>query len=219
MSKRRLSGVLAQNNGRCIYTDRPATSADHVPPKCLLADPLPVNLSTVPSCVEYNTSAALDEQYFLMILAHIGLHPALAWRLAEGGDVDRALRRRPALDERLVSELGVDTEGRPYITPDHRRVNSVLRKIAAGLFFLRFGEAPGVAHFRPIELYPLDSPSKYVADFSWHFVHSEPMRVVQWSVFSYGFCNAKGASEGTYCNMNFYNSVFGLVACPYRELS
>lgn len=218
MSKSRLRGVLTKNQGKCIYTGRTATSADHVPPRCLLADPLPVNLTTVPSCATFNSESALDEQYFLMVLAHIGHHPALAWRLIKGGDVDRALRRRPGLDERIISELGVDDEGRPFFQPDQARVNSVLRKIAAGLFFLRFGEAPGLNAFHPIDLYQMNNPSQMTIDLSYEFEHIESMTVVQWSVFYYGFCNSKEKSNFTFCNINFYNSVFALIACPHRDL-
>jgi hypothetical protein len=153
-----------------------------------------------------------------MVLAHIGSHPALAWRLTEGGDVDRALRRRPALDERLVSELGVDEEGKPNFQPDQLRVNAVLRKIAAGLFFLKFGEAPGLDLFHPIELYQLDNPSETTVDLSWEFERIEPMTVVQWSVFYYGFCNSSERNDFTFCNINFYNSVFAIIACPYKDI-
>lgn len=210
--------VLSQNEGRCIYTGRPATSVDHVPPKSFLAAPLPVDLPTVPACRDFNSNAGLDEQYFLTILAQIGNHPALAWRLIEGGDIDRALRRRPALEERFIAEMGVDEAGRPYISPDQRRIGFVLQKLAAGLFFLRFDEAPGLDAFKDVSLYGLENPPPEVADLSWQFYHTEPLRVIQWSIFGFGFCNARDDRKATYCNINFYNSVFALVACPYRQL-
>lgn len=214
----RTKGIWGQNNGRCVYTGERATSADHVPPKTFLAPPLPVNLPTVPACRDFNSQAALDEQYFMTVLAQIGHHPALAWRVIEGGDIDRALVRRPALEERLIAEMGVDEEGRPYIAPDQTRIGSVLQKLAAGLYFLRFGEAPGLQSFQAIALYDLDNPPAHVAALSWQFEHTEPMRVIQWSIFSYGFCNARERSDRTYCSINFYNSVFGLIACPYQRL-
>lgn len=211
--------VLSLNGGRCIYTGQPATSADHVPPKSFLAPPLPVDLPTVPACRGFNSNAALDEQYFLTVLAQIGHHPALAWRVIEGGDIDRALRRKPAFEERLISEMGVDEAGRPYITPDQQRIGSVLRKLAAGLFFLWFGEAPGLDAFQPIALYDLENPPPQVAELSWKFDHVQPPRVIQWSIFAFGFCNARDSEETTYCNINFYDSVFALIACPYQDLA
>jgi hypothetical protein len=189
-----------------------------VPPKSFLAPPLPVDLPTVPACRDFNSDAGLDEQYFLTVLAQIAHHPALAWRVIEGGDIDRALRRKPALEERLINEMGVDEAGRPYLLPDQRRIGSVLRKLAAGLFFLRFGEAPGLGAFQPIALYDLENPPPEVAELSWKFDHVEPLRVIQWSIFSFGFCNARGSDSATYCNINFYNSVFGLIACPYHQV-
>lgn len=213
MSKRR--GVLQQNSGRCIYTGRAATSADHVPPKSFLARPLPVDLPTVPSCARFNSDAAHHEQYFMAVLAHIGNHPALARRIIEGGDVDRALTRAPALDERLLAEMDVDELGRPVISPDWARIRFVLGKLAAGLYYLRFRRAPGLEAFTPISLYTLDDPPNVVADLSWRFHRVELLTVIQWSVFAYGFCNEEGAAVHTYCNINFYNSQFALVACPY----
>jgi hypothetical protein len=216
MPKRR--GVLQQNDGHCIYTGRLATSADHVPPKSFLARPLPVDLPTVPSCANFNSSAAHDEQYFMAILGHIGHHPALAWRIIDGGDIDRALTRRPALDERLISEIEAGADGRPAITPDWSRIAFVLQKLAAGLFFLKFRRAPGLASFSAISLYGLNDPPQVVADLSWKFEHVEPMKVIQWSIFSYGFCNQSDSHTHTYCNINFYDSLFGLIACPYEAL-
>lgn len=214
----RTKGILAQNDGRCIYTGKAATSADHVPPKSFLAHPLTVDLPTVPACRDFNSQAALDEQYFLTVLAQIGHHPALARRVVEGGDIDRALTRRPALEERLIAEMGVDDEGRPYIRPDQTRIGSVLQKLAAGLYFLRFAEAPGLHSFQAIALYDLENPPSHVTALSWQFEHSEPMRIIQWSIFSYGFCNVRGSAERTYCSINFYNSIFGLIACPHQQL-
>jgi hypothetical protein len=214
----RAKRVLSLNGGRCIYTGQPATSADHVPPKSFLAHPLPVDLPTVPACRDFNSDAGLDEQYFLTVLAQIGHHPALAWRVIEGGDIDRALRRKPALEERLINEMGVDEAGRPYIIPDQRRIGSVLRKMAAGLFFLRFGEAPGLDAFQPFALYNLETPPPKVVELSWKFEHVEPPRVIQWSVFLFGFCNVRDEHEATYCSINFYNSVFALISCPYRKM-
>lgn len=215
MVKRR--GVLAENQGRCIYTGRDATSADHVPPKSFLVPPLPANLLTVPSCGQFNSDAARDEQYFLMVLSHIGHHPALARRIIEGGDVDRALARSPALDERLVSELNVTPDGRPYIDIDQPRVNFVLEKMAAGLFFRKFGKAPGIDRFQSIALYSLEDPPDLVSELSWTFQHTEDLTVIQWSIFAYGFCNSTRVNDATFCNINFYNSVFALIACPYEN--
>lgn len=154
----------------------------------------------------------------MTVIAHIGHHPALAWRVAEGGNVDRALERSPGLEERLINEMGVDEEGRPYIQPDQERINAVLRKLAAGLFYLKYEEAPGLEAFHPISLYNFESPPDIVIDLSWKFQHIEPMDVVQWSIFYYGFCNIPDDENFTYCNINFYNSVFGMVACPYKSI-
>ncbi len=204
--------VLELNGGRCIYTGQPATSADHVPPKCLLAQPLPANLSTVPCARDFNSSIARDEQYFLMLLGQVAMHPALARRIHEGGDIDRALWRSPGLDQRLVNQLEVTCDGRVAIMPETDRIDRVLRKIAAGVYFLRFGGAPGIESFVSTGLHSFDEPSPTAIKMSWSQKPIEWTQVVQWSVFAYGF--AQDPNEGLVCNMNFYDSVFGMVRCP-----
>ena len=80
----------------CVYCGEPATTKDHVPPRCLLEKPYPTNLRTVPCCSRCNSKFSLDEQYFLILLSQIGASPTLAAKVESGGAIDRALSRRPA---------------------------------------------------------------------------------------------------------------------------
>lgn len=81
---------------QCAYCGRPATTRDHVPPKCLLEKPLPKTSITVPSCRACNEGFAKDEEYFATVLAHVGSVPELTAKVDPGGVTDRALTRRPS---------------------------------------------------------------------------------------------------------------------------
>ena len=208
----RRSRFLSQNGGRCIYTGRPATSADHVPAKCFLAQPLPANLATVPCDGEFNSSIARDEQYFLMLLGQVVIHPAIARRVHEGGDIDRALVRSPGLDQRLINQLQVTGDGRVAIMPETERIDRVLRKLAAGVYYVRFEKAPGIDHFASLGLHSFDEPGDIAIKLSWSQKPLEWTYIVQWSIFSYGF--AEDSEYGLLCNLCFYNALFGIVKCP-----
>ena len=55
--------------GECTYCLTPAElTADHVPPKVLLAKPYPTNYPTVPSCVECNRSFQKDDDYTASVI-------------------------------------------------------------------------------------------------------------------------------------------------------
>lgn len=53
--------MTGRDRTRCAYCGEPATTADHVPPKCLFTPPLPNDLVTVPACVTCNNGASNDD--------------------------------------------------------------------------------------------------------------------------------------------------------------
>jgi hypothetical protein len=99
----------------------------------------------------------LDEQYFLALIGHGSPAEAIARKLEPGGALDRALDLSPALEERLLNALEVDEEtGLPFIQPETDRVERIVRKIALGLFALRYGRIPSQESMRPVNLYPYE---------------------------------------------------------------
>ena len=98
-------GLVASRKQRtCVYCGATAGTRDHVPPRCLLEEPLPQNLVTVPSCRECNDAFSLDEQYLQVVIASVGHTPELMAKVDKGGIVDRALERAPALDQRILGD-------------------------------------------------------------------------------------------------------------------
>jgi len=127
----------------CIYCGRAADTSDHVPPRLLLRQPYPVPMTTVPSCRACNQGASLDEEYFRVVLAQVGVSAHLSDMVAPGGVVDRALTRSVRLSQRIEGALTVAPGGRVMIAPEHERINRVLGKIAHGLFVVRYARNPG----------------------------------------------------------------------------
>lgn len=201
MSKTRSSGH------RCIYTGRAADTRDHVPPKCLLERPYPANLDTVPCSRSFNGESSKDEQYFLVIAAHLAEGSALEDRLDLGGALERALLRKPALDERLIESLSVDSSGAVHLAIEQNRVEAVLRKVAAGLHFLVFGEAPGIDAFGEAQLLPSAEQFANLIVGPGLIVH----RTVQPEVFEYAFLSGRHARL---CAILIARSLTAVVVCP-----
>jgi hypothetical protein len=146
---------MAARTRRCIYCGGQAESKDHVPPRCLLERPYSPNLATVPACTRCNRSFAIDEEYFIVVLASIGTTPSLTARVADGGSVDRALSRSPALDARVSQSL-LPVSGRVVLQPEYARLQRVVQKIAVGLFYLRYGKHLHIRCVDGVGLHPFN---------------------------------------------------------------
>ncbi|KRI00218.1 hypothetical protein [Curvibacter sp. PAE-UM] len=161
----------------------------------------------------------MDEQYFLVLLGQIATSPHIEEKLAPGGQIDRTLSRAPALDEKLLQALSVDEEtGRVLIRPEHDRVERVVRKMATGLFVLRYGWAPAQEHVGPVAVYPYNvidqRPLPYfIATFTERFQRKR-WRTVQSGVFSYVFVRDPRHNGKVWCMMDMYKSLWAVVHFP-----
>ncbi|MDX1915100.1 MAG: hypothetical protein SFU55_05910 [Methylophilus sp.] len=187
-----------------------------MPPKVLLSRPFPPNLKTVPSCKSCNNDASPDEQYFLILLSHAALSPNIESKLAHGGQIDRTLSYSPKLENRLLSALGVDDEtGKPFIKPEIHRVNRVVRKMATGLYTLRYGCLPTSDEIGRVELYPytledLRPLPYFIATFTERF-KTKKWQKIQSGTFSYIFVSDPQNSRNLWCIMDIYQSFWGIV--------
>ena len=190
-----------------------------MPPRLLLERPFPRNLRTVPSCLDCNRGASKDEEYFLALIAQVSLSPFISAKLESGGTLDRAFTRSPAFEQLFLDAMGVDEDtGKPFIRPVLPRVTRVVKKIAVGLFALRYGWAPPLEEVRPANLFPYelrdDRPLPYfISTFTERF---QPKRwqTVQPGVFSYIFVRDPNHSGTVWCLMDFHRSFWGVVHFP-----
>jgi hypothetical protein len=202
----------------CVYCHGIASSRDHVVARTILARPLPQNLPTVPSCDDCNNRFSKDEQYFAAVLGMVGRTPEIEERVQEGADIYRTLEQSPRLDDRLISsvfyipELGAP----PILQVEERRVESILQKIAFGLFLAKFHPKtiPSLASFKPVPIRNVTSITK--------LNNTESFRQRRWAklqkdVFEFVFFTSSLAPymNSRFCLMRFYGPTWiAAVQCP-----
>jgi hypothetical protein len=193
---------------------------DHVVPRCLLEPTYPDNLPTVPCCRTCNEERSRDEQYFGIALAQVGFDPLLQAKLVPGGTVDRALERRPALDDRILKSQNVGSDGRVYFAPEMDRMEKVAQKIAFGLYCHRYelGRVPQIEGFRPAPMAHSEESMNHV----FVMAHDERFMPRRWThlqrgVFCYMFVrNWVWSDFGKLaCIMKFYETLWAAVICPW----
>ena len=202
----------------CIYCGQRANSSDHVPAKLLLKTPYPNNYRTVPACQKCNGGHSKDEEYFRVILGMSSFDPQLMDENVDGGYIDRILTRSPLLDERVTSSLSVDEDGRVYMKPELERMERVCKKLACGIFALRYGAGRLLSSFevKLVQHGSSDPPQELIAA-----MHYAPgLRAKRWTTVqrgSFSFLLAKGwlvSDPPIWCFLDLYQTVFAAIRCP-----
>ncbi len=130
--------------------EKPATSHEHAPPKCIfpetrdLGQDFRKNLISVPSCDVHNSSKSRDDEFLMISLAGIIGNNSIGYQ-HKLTKVDRALRRSSnrLLDKALLKKNPTQTiklsENRfievIWGTPDVERLNSCFNHIARALHY------------------------------------------------------------------------------------
>jgi hypothetical protein len=170
------------SEGICYACGQPATSREHVPPKCLFPEPKDVggrnyrgDLITVPSCNVHNSAKSRDDEFLMVSLATMFGGNAVGFRHS-AGKVDRALRRSAhrfllkviTKPERIFR---VETAPGQFIDilwgmPDIDRLKRCFESIARGLLFHETGEVfEGRVHVHLSFLFHKAGNSKVMNDF------------------------------------------------------
>ena len=176
----------------CVYCGGVADTEDHVPPHCFLEVPEPHPRITVPACFKCNNGSSLDEQYAIAMLSQIGATEALEAKVSSGGKVDRAFVRSPAFEQRFIDRLHVDDVGNVFLEPERDRLDAVLKKVVAGLYWHRYRRRVELRVLGPIDYWPLADPRAvpahiFVSTFTERF-RPKSWKTIQPGVFAYLFC-------------------------------
>lgn len=165
----------------CYMCERPATSKEHVPPRCLFPESKDMggeshrrNLITVPSCDVHNSGKSRDDEFLMVSLAGIVGNNSIGYR-HKFGKVNKAIRRSAG---RLLEEVFlkkelfvVEVKENKFFsviwgTPDAERLNRCLEYIARGLHIHHFGERfDGTLRIHLGYLNPKDQNSKSFNEF------------------------------------------------------
>lgn len=142
-------------NQTCYMCERPATSDEHVPPKCLFPEEkdLPKGVSLrkdlikVPSCDIHNTKRSKDDEYLLYVLSMNIANNAVAFRQFST-KILRAVDRRPGLMQSILSGqqevVAVDRTGTAHnalmVKADMSRIYKCFNQMARALYYKEFQE-------------------------------------------------------------------------------
>jgi len=140
-----------QHTETCYACNEPATSREHVPPRCLFpnslasGDALGTDRITVPSCDLHNGKKSGDDDLLRLALISTAKDPSTELDLTRR--TVRGLVRKPALLNDVIGQLGPQFNEFGVLTGfdgtqavlDNGAVYRALVSVARGLFFHEFG--------------------------------------------------------------------------------
>lgn len=137
----------------CYMCDSPATSREHIPPRCFFPEkkdlPLAIDyrkeLITVPSCDTHNLTKSKDDEYLLlMIVSHDENN--LAAQRHFSTKIMRVIKRKPHLRRLFGTFAARQLPGQKGVSPsltftvDKARFDKSLDWVARGLYFHHYHE-------------------------------------------------------------------------------
>jgi hypothetical protein len=125
--------------------DRPASSREHVPPKCFFPEQKDIgrdkdyrrNLLSVPSCDLHNSEKAKNDEYLLFAIAiHFENKPIAQKHFST--KIMRAIRRKPSMYNFIKENYPVAINGLPSLafTVDRDRFDVELDHITRALYYV-----------------------------------------------------------------------------------
>ena len=128
--------------------DAPATTSDHIPPKCIFPEQKDVgvnyrkNLIEVPACKIHNRGTSLDDEYIMGVLAFHWRNNQAAHKQSVS-KIKRAFERNKRYYDLFFGKgkhhfLYLNGERLITASVDINRVNSIMQKIARGIYYNYF---------------------------------------------------------------------------------
>lgn len=128
---------MCASTKHCVFCGGIADTREHIFAKCFYDKPYPNNLLTMPSCHKCNNSFSLDEQYLMYLIDYLkGIE-------CNNGDSVRKIaldtfNNSEGLENRMISSLTEEDEGKSIFNVEVKRIETVIRKIAQCLFMYYF---------------------------------------------------------------------------------
>ncbi len=134
-----------QAQATCYMCDMPATSREHVPPKCFFPEQKDFgrakdyrrNLMSVPSCDLHNSEKSKDDEYLqFVITSHFENNPIAQKQFST--KIMRAVKRNPSMYGFIKDNYPITVFGKPSAayTIDRNRFDKELDHIARALYYL-----------------------------------------------------------------------------------
>lgn len=125
----------------CYKCSAPATTKEHVPPRCFFpkGSGLNLQLTTVPSCATHNNDKSSDDQY---LLAHICMNaskgPSLARDIFERSILPQ-IERSPKFHSTVADDSEHFADGTARYKVDLQRFDNFFDHLCWALYFDRYG--------------------------------------------------------------------------------
>lgn len=200
-----------RNSETCYMCAAPATSKEHVPPRCIFPrDPsYRKEFVRVPSCDKHNSEKSKNDEYLRFVLSAVGGTNELAHGVF-GGAVMRSLDHRRSLINNFVPGLEAITVGEVETGSfrlNWQRFQTAVDSIVRGLYFYETGkkldcEITGAA-WQPMLI---NNYSKALFFEAISRAECECPLVCQGAnprVFQYGF-GKSGTGKTSFCRLRFY---------------
>jgi hypothetical protein len=203
----------------CLFCGRPASTRDHIPSKCLLEKPYPLNLLTIPSCEKCNKSFSMDEEYFINILVEISSRPALVSKKLDGS-VFRARQRSIKLRNRIENSFLTGDDGNVYIKPEYERIEKIIEKNALGLYYKKYNLSLRLKDFKCTGIYPANTfnhqPTEiYVLTLGDKSFMPRKWTIIQDGVFSYVITKDFRRNNKSIMIFNIHHTIWAVIDIPY----
>lgn len=144
--------IIMKKTEYCYWCGKPATSREHVPPKCLFPEKKDIysiyesnfrkNLITVPSCDEHNLEKSNDDEYLMTVLAGAVGNNGIAY-IHNMTKVGRARKRNEKLVN-VISNGTVKINGRNFpvelIKLDNYKLSYSFEAIGRALYFKEYNK-------------------------------------------------------------------------------
>ncbi|MFC1613532.1 hypothetical protein ACFL23_04330 [Patescibacteria group bacterium] len=145
----------------CYLCKNPATTVEHLPPKCFFAKPYPNNLITVPACsIHNNNFSKMDEWMRILLSAATDDNSTISlWhKICKGLGRDKSI----GLKQKLLNSI-VKINGIRGIDFDIAEYNDFIVRLTNGLYLYFFNEkiSNEIKFFQPI----FNPPLKILSDF------------------------------------------------------
>lgn len=131
----------------CYMCDQPATSDEHVPPKCFFPEQKDLgtendyrkNLLTVPSCNKHNLTKSKDDEYLLFVIVSHYENFSVAQQHFST-KVMRAVRRRPSFYKFVATNYLISLYGKLSLAyeVDRDRFDRELDHITRALYYFHY---------------------------------------------------------------------------------
>ena len=139
--------MIKKNRGLCVIcNEQPATTKDHIPPKCLFAIRDRINLLKLSTCFGCNNHSSKDDEYLRSILISRAdieetqitndLRNSLIRSLSNLGQPGFQKAYAKAISvKRVFTPTWIFLGNRPVMSLDNERLEKVLSKIIRGLYY------------------------------------------------------------------------------------